>query len=35
MAQVGYVSAAEYDRVKTAPILKKIGESFPLSSAAD
>lgn len=35
MAQVGYLSAAEYDRAKTAPILKKIGESFPLSSAAD
>ena len=35
MAQVGYLSAGEYDRAKTAPILTKIGESFPLSSAAD
>lgn len=35
MAQVGYVSAAEYDRAKMAPILTKIGQSFPLSPAAD
>jgi monofunctional glycosyltransferase len=35
MAGVGYLTAAEYDRAKQSPILKKIGQSFPLSPIED
>jgi monofunctional biosynthetic peptidoglycan transglycosylase len=35
MVAVGYLTATEYDRAKQAPILQKIGQSFPFSPAAN